>query len=174
MWAPEWRCSLERTKLSRGRPAEGSAHAGYTQLYVCCDEDILSQSVRFKDIFSLCKLWVFIMFFVSRWWWNTGKRSKGIIPFKLHTVTSSFLHEVEGEHLWKCQTKKITHGWKPRRSFLQYAWLWTFLTVIDQAPQNYTLSSLVLHGFSSKKEPIFCSIPFYLVFIEMPWAFIHI
>lgn len=37
----------------------------------------------------------------------------------------------------------------------------TFFYSVDQAPQNYNLSSLVLYGFSSKKETIFLSTPFH-------------
>lgn len=139
----ERRCSLERTKLL-GSPKEDAPEWSLglrpdTHSLAFAAMKCSLQSIRFKGILSLCKLWMFTMFFVSRWWWNTGKGSKGTTFFKLHTITSSFLPEAEGE-LWKHQTKKIDHGWKPRRSFLKYVWLWnSFL--------QYTSSTPKLHPF---------------------------
>lgn len=127
------------------------------------------QSIRFKGILSLCKLWMFTMFFVSRCWWNTGKRSKGTASFQLHTITSNFLHEAEREPLKAWDQENYTR--------LTTQEIISKVCLALKLSYSYRPSTPQLHPFipclawlQLKKEPIFPSIPFYLSFREMPWA----
>lgn len=140
----------------------------YVQLCVCCCEDPSLWSIWFKGIPPLSKPWMFTRFFVSRWWWDTGKGSKGATLFKLQRITSSSLSEVEAEPLKVSDRENET--WLKTQEVISKVRLALKLFYLQYRSSTLKLQPFILSSCMASAQRVFLPIPFYLPNREIPWV----